>query len=690
MQSRGNPTITRGIVSGLRRHSETGVHVIQTDAAINPGNSGGPLLSKSGEVLGMNTLKLVGPSIDNVGFAIHRDFIRGRAPALILQDMLSSHERQFVRWAGPFDATSESDSLTYSGALARNFVAEVQYSGDPIVIGWLVDEDQGEVIGIGGAGHVGVIARGRTGSEDALTHEVSLPSAEGRLRVVVIERDVWMYMDKTLLHQFKRELDSPAWVVFDTSSGDFSSLSVWIEESPPATTVPSTATPVATMLEPTITPTPRPMATQTPRATSTPQPMPTQTPTDTPTPDPTPTAIPNAFHAVTGEGTDVKFVDLPAGQWVVQADLNNNTNGDLIQIQVGGDYVMSVFDQSWSGRSLINVGTEYSEIPPGRTPIEADVAPGASWMITFVGPPMPSDPAEPISGQGQDVKFVDLSEGEWIVEIEVSGNEGPRSFSDYFDVDIGGVNVVNERGHAWSGRKLIIVGSVRNEIPPGSTAIEVDAESSATWTIRLIQASPLPVLDFLEGVSGQGTEVRFVDLPAGQWVVQADLNNNTNGDLIQIQVGGDYVMSVFDQSWSGRSLINVGTEYSEIPPGRTPIEADVAPGASWMITFVGPPMPSDPAESISGQGQDVKFVDLSEGEWIVEIEVSGNEGPRSFSDSFDVDIGGPNVVNERGHAWSGRKLITVGSARNEIPPGSTAIEVGAESGATWTLKFIQT
>ena len=105
---------------------------------------------------------------------------------------------------------------------------------------------------------------------------------------------------------------------------------------------------------------------------------------------------------------------------------------------------MSVFDQSWSGRSLINVGTEYFEIPPGRTPIEADAAQGASWTITFVDPPVASDPAEPISGQGQDVKFVNLSEGEWVVEIEVSGNEGPLFFTDNFDMDIGGKNVVDE------------------------------------------------------------------------------------------------------------------------------------------------------------------------------------------------------------------------------------------------------
>lgn len=66
-------SITKGIISAKERTVETEdviTKVIQTDAAINPGNSGGPLVSLSGEVIGITSMKLASEQIEGMGFAI--------------------------------------------------------------------------------------------------------------------------------------------------------------------------------------------------------------------------------------------------------------------------------------------------------------------------------------------------------------------------------------------------------------------------------------------------------------------------------------------------------------------------------------------------------------------------------------------------------------------------------------------
>ncbi len=65
---------TQGIVSGLARdvYEDTGYSIkcLQIDAAINPGNSGGPLFNAAGQVIAVNSAKIVASGYEGIGFSI--------------------------------------------------------------------------------------------------------------------------------------------------------------------------------------------------------------------------------------------------------------------------------------------------------------------------------------------------------------------------------------------------------------------------------------------------------------------------------------------------------------------------------------------------------------------------------------------------------------------------------------------
>lgn len=95
----GNPSgyeyygsATFGIISFPKRYisddtngdgvSDWDSEYIQHDVAINPGNSGGALINLKGELIGINTLKLISDDIDNMGFAIPANLLSEIIPLL--------------------------------------------------------------------------------------------------------------------------------------------------------------------------------------------------------------------------------------------------------------------------------------------------------------------------------------------------------------------------------------------------------------------------------------------------------------------------------------------------------------------------------------------------------------------------------------------------------------------------------
>ena len=92
MELRG--TLTDGIVSAINRDvkvDERTMTLIQTNAALNSGNSGGPLINASGQVVGINTIKMSSSydSIEGLGFAIPASSLQ-----ILVNDLLETGEVQ--------------------------------------------------------------------------------------------------------------------------------------------------------------------------------------------------------------------------------------------------------------------------------------------------------------------------------------------------------------------------------------------------------------------------------------------------------------------------------------------------------------------------------------------------------------------------------------------------------------------
>ena len=119
-------SVTNGIVSALNREisledGSTGTF-IQTNAAINPGNSGGALLNIRGEVIGINSNKIGGTTVEGMGYAIP---ISSASP--IIADLMERQTRNKVA----DDEVGYINEPRKPNACFRNKVAddEVGYMG---------------------------------------------------------------------------------------------------------------------------------------------------------------------------------------------------------------------------------------------------------------------------------------------------------------------------------------------------------------------------------------------------------------------------------------------------------------------------------------------------------------------------------------------------------------------------------
>lgn len=145
----GNPgglqsTVTVGYVSALNRpvtSSDTGytMNCIQTDAAINPGNSGGALVNMYGQVIGINSSKIVATGYEGLGFAIPIDdalpiirnlkdygYVKDRAMLGISGQYLDSWTANFYGLpSGMYVAEVNNESVSDAGVQQGDVITKI-------------------------------------------------------------------------------------------------------------------------------------------------------------------------------------------------------------------------------------------------------------------------------------------------------------------------------------------------------------------------------------------------------------------------------------------------------------------------------------------------------------------------------------------------------------------------------------
>ncbi|NLG93334.1 MAG: trypsin-like serine protease [Clostridiales bacterium] len=152
----GNPggiefasSLTGGYVSALNRaiesHSDNGMTYIQTDAAINPGNSGGPLMNMYGQVVGINSNKIVATGYEGMGFAIPVSRAKNIIDDLIARGYVSGRSRLGIT-ASTITAIQSELSGYPTGVMIRQISPESDLTKSGVVPGDVITKVDGQTV----------------------------------------------------------------------------------------------------------------------------------------------------------------------------------------------------------------------------------------------------------------------------------------------------------------------------------------------------------------------------------------------------------------------------------------------------------------------------------------------------------------------------------------------------------------
>lgn len=188
-----NSSVTIGYVSALNRSvtsSDTGytMECIQTDAAINPGNSGGALVNMYGQVIGINSSKIVATGYEGLGFAIPIDdalpiisdlkeygYVKDRAMLGISGQYLDSWTANFYGLpSGMYVASISNDSVSQAGIQKGDVITKIDdtdVTSANTISGYIAKKKPGDTVTLS-------VTRGLTG--ETFTCKVTLTESTGQ------------------------------------------------------------------------------------------------------------------------------------------------------------------------------------------------------------------------------------------------------------------------------------------------------------------------------------------------------------------------------------------------------------------------------------------------------------------------------------------------------------------------------
>ena len=125
---RANSDYSQQTVQSDEEDNQSGINLIQTDAAINPGNSGGALLNMKGEVVGINSAKLASTEVEGIGYAIAISDVTDD-----IENLMNAKTRDKVEGShgvlGISGRTVSDEASQYYGIPEGVYVAEVTEGG---------------------------------------------------------------------------------------------------------------------------------------------------------------------------------------------------------------------------------------------------------------------------------------------------------------------------------------------------------------------------------------------------------------------------------------------------------------------------------------------------------------------------------------------------------------------------------